>query len=147
VPTATAASAATVASPTPIVEVVNKRTLVMSPSGNITCGLTMSNVICKVFDRTWKPPAAGTRCDPQLEFGPNLLVSTSGFGTFYCGTDEPLSWYPDNSQQQRHTHLLSYGHAIRLGQFECLSSRTGMRCNSMSTEHGFSASRSAYRLF
>ncbi|MDX6198111.1 MAG: hypothetical protein QOJ79_1262 [Actinomycetota bacterium] len=102
-----------------------------------------SAVICEVLGRAWEPPPAGDRCDPNFDFGPDIEVKASGVGTFFCGTDEPLAGYSD----YQHPRPLAYGHAMRLDQFECVSSRVGMQCENKKNGHGFFVNRASYRLF
>ena len=46
-----------------------------------------------------------------------------------------------------HANTLRYGRSLELGPFTCASRRSGLKCKSRKTGHGFKISRQKQRLF
>jgi uncharacterized protein DUF6636 len=110
-----------------------------TPSRNIMCVLADDDanwhgVRCDVRQQTWKLPPKPATC--PYEYGSGIRL----------GTDAAIDCATDSVSSEVHT-TLQYGEAATLGDFRCEVADTGVRCDNNSTGHGFTASRSAYRLY
>jgi hypothetical protein len=134
-PTATTASSSPAASAT--IEPVTGRMDVVLPSGNIACSLDADepSVRCDIRDKTWTVSPDPT-C--QLAYGHGLHIDSHGTAGVVCAGD---TVFTDNSP------VLAYGHGLRAQNIVCVSSESGMRCNSERTGHGFTLARATYSLF
>ena len=106
-----------------------------SPSRNIGCYMTTSDVRCDVDVYTYTPTKKPATCD--FAWGPSFGVATAGRGHFRCVSDTVGG----------STRILRYGRSITIGAFRCTSRSTDMTCVNTGNGHGFRASRIAYRLF
>ena len=85
----------------------------------------------------WDLPPRPTSCD--TDWGPDVEVESSRTATFRCASDA-VPYDFDGARR------LAYEHAIRFGDMQCASSRSGVRCESLRTGHGCTVSRSTYEL-
>lgn len=99
-----------------------------SPSGNITCVITVS---------------AGNGRFAQCEL--NSMPYGGGFHIDQWSTVSRYDVGYDDIADRRFT--LAYGHSIRRGPFTCTSETVGMTCRSVSSGHGFFLSRERQRTF
>ena len=120
-------------SPPPAREV--RETMFQTPSKNIVCALTSTDVRCDIVRKSWQPPAKPTDC--QLDWGNGLSisdgdVSTTCAGDTLIGTSE---------------RTLEYGTALRAGTIRYDSESTGLTCKDEATGHGFRLASIDFRLF
>ncbi|MCO8271907.1 hypothetical protein M1L60_15030 [Actinoplanes sp. TRM 88003] len=106
-----------------------------TPSQNIACALTESEVRCDIVRKTWKPPAKPADC--ELDWGNGLVVS-GGEATFTCAGDTLVGTSETT---------LEYGQALRSGTVRCDSDSAGLTCKDDETGHGFTLAQSRYTLF
>ncbi|MBL7262038.1 DUF6636 domain-containing protein [Paractinoplanes lichenicola] len=106
-----------------------------TPSKNIVCALTSSEVRCDIAKKSWAPPPEPADCD--FDWG-NGLVVTGGKVTFTCASDTVLG-------SARIT--LEYGEAIRAGTVRCDSASSGLKCRDVDTGHGFTLATANYTVF
>jgi hypothetical protein len=106
-----------------------------SPSGNIGCFIDASGVRCDIRERDWRPPRKPATC--ELDFGQGVFVGRRHRAGYVCAGDTALGA----------GRRLAYGTSIRRGSFRCRSRRSGVRCDNLSTGHGFALSRQGVRLF
>ncbi|WP_250027261.1 DUF6636 domain-containing protein [Paractinoplanes maris] len=121
--------------PAPVEATVVDEAMFRTPSQNIACALTPSEVRCDIVRKSWKPPAKPADC--ELDWG-NGLVVTGGKAIFTCAGDT-LVGTSDTT--------LAYGEAMRAGSVRCDSSDAGLTCKDEKTGHGFSLASSRYTLF
>jgi hypothetical protein len=112
-----------------------------SPSHNISCALLKNEdgtgvARCDIAARSWKLPPPSEPC--EFDWGSVATINTrwrkGQMGA--CVSDAAGG-----------TEVLAYGHAMRLGDVECRSSRAGVECVVLRTRHGFFVSKASYRLF
>lgn len=107
-----------------------------SPAGNIGCIADENLVRCDIKKHSWK-----VKPDPkcQLDYGNGLSVSAEGKGKVVCAGDTTL-----NSGDE-----LAAGYINMVGTFECRTDEEGesMRCENLTTGHGFELSPEEYELF
>jgi hypothetical protein len=108
-----------------------------SPTQNIYCLLESTFASCRAETHTWKVPPRPASCD--TDWGDDLEVDEAGPATFRCSSD--AATYDWTAERQ-----LAYGHAIRFGHMQCQSTEAGMRCDNLTTDHGFTVSRETYQL-
>jgi hypothetical protein len=106
----------------------------VTPSGNIGCAMYDDGARCDIQRKSWSVSAPA---DCDLDYGHALAVGDEGEGLILCAGD--------STGFQGGT--LAYGRAIRLGNYLCASSSTGVRCENEYTGHGFSLARADYSLF
>lgn len=134
-PSAPEPAAASTHPATGAVRVVSELTGFTSPTGNIGCYVDGEEARCDVAEHTWAPPPRPADCD--LDYG-GLGVGATGAASFVCAGDTSLD--PSNPP-------IPYGESIQAGQLRCTSEEVGMTCLSTGSGHGFTVSRTAYRLF
>jgi len=138
VPSATTAASAAgpAATPSAAIQMVSGDTwLFATPSGNIDCALSATDVRCDIGDRIWSAPPRPQDC--QLDYGNGVVVSASGAG-LSCAGDTLL---------HATTTVLAYGHGARDGDVLCVSQQTDVWCQYVPTGHGFTLAREGYTLF
>ena len=106
----------------------------VSPSKNIGCSLSETGARCDIQDRSWEPPPKPASCD--LDFGQGVTVVSTSPATLTCAGDTVLVGEV----------VLDYGRVATRGDFECRSSKTGMACRNLKTNHGFSLAKEKYTL-
>jgi hypothetical protein len=125
---ATAADAATVA----------HHSFFESPSRNIGCVILDGTARCDIVKRTWPAPPRPAGCPSEVDYGQGLTVSRTGAAQIVCAGDTALD---------PHAAILPYGGVDAVGVLRCTSRRSGMRCRSTRTGHGFVISSRSYSLF
>lgn len=107
-----------------------------SPAGNIGCIADDNQVRCDIKKHSWT-----VKPDPkcQLDYGNGLMVSAEGKARVVCAGDTTLN---DGSE-------LADGYINMVGSFECRTDEEGdsMRCENLTTGHGFELSPDDYELF
>lgn len=107
-----------------------------SPAGNIGCIADDTQVRCDIKKHSWK-----LKRDPecQLDYGNGLMVSTEGKAEVVCAGDTTLNSGPE----------VAHGYINMVGTFECRTDEEGdsMRCENLTTGHGFELSPDDYELF
>lgn len=104
-----------------------------SPSANIGCSLSVEGARCDIAQKSWRPPAKPDSC--QGDWGAGLRVGPSG-AEVVCATDTVLG----------EGETLAYGQSQQRGDFRCISSREGMRCENAGGQ-GFTIARAAFTTF
>ncbi len=104
----------------------------LMPSGNILCVVSTAAATCEIIERTWTAPAQPS-CD--LDSDNALYVTTDEVG-FLCAGDTSFGIPAET---------LDYGSSVTVGEFSCLSERTGVTCRNGS-DLGFSLARARYEL-
>jgi hypothetical protein len=107
-----------------------------SPSGNIGCFVTNGSARCDIADRSWSAPRP-KGCPAESDYGQGLRVS-QGPGQVVCGGDTALD--PGAPK-------LAYGTASEVGDFICISRKTGITCSQVPSGHGFFINKDEYRTF
>jgi hypothetical protein len=108
-----------------------------TPSHNIGCDLTAQSVRCDIRERTWSPPPEPPYCKKAgVDFGQGIAVGMRR-AAFVCAGDTTLGAKA----------ILPYGASAQRGSLICVSHPTGLDCQNTGTGHGFSLSRTDYRLF
>lgn len=104
-----------------------------SPSGNITCAVTITAAQC-ALDESWPLSAAQSRsCEPAALQGADLQAGLAA--RFLCATDVLV---PGRSGE------LGYGYSLSHGPFTCTSATTGVTCRDRESGHAFTVSREEY---
>jgi hypothetical protein len=106
----------------------------LSPSKNIGCSLSETGARCDIGDRSWTPPPKPAGCD--LDFGQGVTVIGTSPATLTCAGDTVMVGQK----------VLDYEHLATRGDFECRSSKSGMSCRNVKTNHGFSLAKEKYTL-
>lgn len=106
----------------------------VTPSKNIGCGMTATEVRCDINERNWTPPAKPASC--EFDYGQGLSVGDGEAG-FVCAGDTVLGG----------PVVLDYGLVAQDGEIQCLSSPEGVTCRNLRTGRGFTLSREAYTVF
>ncbi|MCM4083302.1 DUF6636 domain-containing protein [Paractinoplanes hotanensis] len=121
--------------PAPVEAAVVDEAMFRTPSQNIACALTDSEVRCDIVRKAWKPPAKPADC--ELDWGNGLAV-IGGRATFTCVGDTLVGTSETT---------LEYGQALRSGSVRCDSENLGLTCKDDETGHGFTLAVSRYTLF
>ncbi|MBU2662193.1 hypothetical protein KOI35_01600 [Actinoplanes bogorensis] len=121
--------------PEPVIPTTVDEAMFKTPSQNIACALTASDVRCDIVRKSWTPPAKPADCD--LDWGNGLVVS-GGKVVFTCAGDTVIG----SSDQ-----TLEYGQALRAGSVRCDSESSGLTCKDEETGHGFTLATAAYKIF
>lgn len=108
----------------------------LSPSRNIGCRISTTNVRCDIKEIEWRAPPKPLDCN--LDWGFALGVSGQGSGQFRCVGDTASGGV---------TTVLPYGSVSRRGPFECRSQEIGMECVHLDTGNGIFLSRGEYKLW
>ncbi|MEJ3654163.1 serine/threonine-protein kinase [Actinomycetes bacterium KLBMP 9759] len=108
----------------------------MTPSGNIACRMSATEVRCDLLAQTWDVPPPPPTCRGTWAQG--TVLATGRAGELSCVADSVAA--PDLA-------VLGYGEAVQLAGVVCVSRQTGVRCESRATLHGFSISKSDFELF
>ena len=110
-----------------------------TPSGNIACMADDMDedgrweLRCDVGERDWR---GGRARNCELDSGDAVGMRATGRPFWVCHGDTILRSGP----------VLGYGSTWRKGPFTCVVARAGVTCRNRS-QHGFTLSRAAYRLF
>ncbi|MDG6101446.1 hypothetical protein Daura_39725 [Dactylosporangium aurantiacum] len=107
-----------------------------TPSANIGCGVFPDSVRCTILTKTWTPPPAPADCD--LDWGSSLGLDPQHGATLVRAGDSAFT--PD-------AKVIAYGHALRVGTVLCTSTETHLRCESVTTKHGFTVAKETYTVF
>lgn len=106
-----------------------------SPDRNIGCVADDDMVRCDIRRKTWQ-----VKPDPScsLDYGNGLSVA-DGPGEIVCAGDTAMNNGP----------VLGQGSINMVGPFECETDEAGgsMRCENVSTGHGFEMSAAGYEVF
>lgn len=110
-----------------------------SPSRNIGCALVKFEgpwfVRCDIAHHSWPTPRKPRSC--ELDYGQGVELSATGSSSFVCAGDTTLGA----------GRSLRYGRSVSRGPLRCTSRRTGMRCVSRRSHHGFALSRQSVHRF
>ena len=115
--------------------VVSQVDYFLSPSRNIGCLITQSNVRCDIDEKSYREPARPSSC--QLDYGKAVAVGLAGEAEYACVSDSVLGA----------GSVLDYNTSTVVGDFGCTSRETGMTCYNLRTRHGFLISREIVDLF
>jgi hypothetical protein len=107
----------------------------LSPSGNIGCYLDTQSARCDIAKKSWTPPPAPADCELDWAFG--VSVDNAEKAAFTCAGDTVLGA----------KDKLEYGESLQAGGFMCRSDRKAMRCENVTSGHGFTLSAERYHLF
>lgn len=99
-----------------------------SPTTNIVCRMTTSQVRCDVLQREWTAPSDCT----------GTLLTGTAPGRLSCGAD-PLGVFAPP--------VLAYNEAVRFDGVICVSRMDGMRCEDPATGHGFRVAKATYEQY
>ena len=108
---------------------------VSTPSRNIGCMLSATQVRCDILAKTWAVPPKPASC--EFDYGMALSLGATGPGALACVSDTVAG----------SSDLIGYGTAIRFGTFECISSQSGVYCHQLRTGHGFTLAKERYSVF
>ncbi|SUU09227.1 Uncharacterised protein [Actinomyces denticolens] len=108
---------------------------IYSPSLNISCELTATEVGCHVYERDYL--SAGLVDCSSLTFA---ISADSAGSRLRCG-EHFLS------EAGIPSHELAYGLTAAYGASACRSEQSGMTCWNLATGHGFTVSRASYSQF
>ncbi|MDY7085914.1 MAG: DUF6636 domain-containing protein [Actinomycetota bacterium] len=133
VPSAKAGFGGPTPTPAPAEEVEESK--FRTPTQNIACVLTDSDVRCDIVRKKWSAPSKPSDC--SLDWGNGMAVS-DGKATFTCAGDTVVG---------TSTSTLKYGRAVRSGTVRCDSVHTGLTCKDEETGHGFTLASGKYELF
>lgn len=120
--------------PTPAPKIVTEA-MFRSPSGNIGCYLDAKTVRCDIGKKSWSAPAKPADC--ELDWGSGLSLQGADEATFTCAGDTVLG-----AEEK-----LEYGDSLRAGDFLCSSDSKAMRCENVSSGHGFTLAIARYTVF
>lgn len=121
--------------PTPVPAREVKESKFRTPTQNIACLLSESEVRCDIVRKNWSAPSKPADC--ELDWGNGMTV-TGGEATFTCVGDTVVG---------TSTSTLKYGQAVRSGTVRCDSIHTGLTCKDEKTGHGFTLASAKYELF
>ena len=142
--TAGASRGAPSSSPSGYTERTVGQTGFAAPSRNIGCTITVGGVTCYIAKKSWTAPPKPASC-AAASYGSELDVSAHGTAEVTCaGLDDP--WGNDPGQLKT-ASILAYGTALRTETMRCVSETAAIRCESLSSGHGFTVSTEAYTLF
>ncbi|PFG33620.1 hypothetical protein [Sanguibacter antarcticus] len=105
---------------------------VASPSGNIVCALSPSEVRCSIATLA-SAPAEVAGCDGSE--GYVVTLTTEGVAV-PCISDADLPGTADAT-----VDVLDYGQNLTVNNFSCDSTESGMKCTDTSTGKGFTLAR------
>jgi hypothetical protein len=107
-----------------------------TPSGNIVCALSSTEVRCDIDEKDWTPyipqPAS---C--HLDWGNSVAVGAYGPSEFLCAGDTLLT----SAEGE-----LGYGYVIGRGRIKCISRESGLTCLTPAGS-GFFLSQQRVKLF
>ncbi|MEU4241611.1 DUF6636 domain-containing protein [Actinoplanes sp. NPDC026619] len=112
-----------------------KEAFFRTPSKNIVCALTPSEVRCDIAQNKWNLPTKPADCD--FDWGNGVYLGPEK-PTFTCASDSLLG---------SATQTLEYGTALRSGNVLCNSESTGLTCKNEKTTRGFTMSIARYSFF
>ncbi len=130
----------------------------VTPSGRITCLLTVEYARCDYLtsDRAWSLPEPYF-CDLSWGWsmfvaratsitcvGDNILLLSelgSGYETWHTASDPTVTW------NGIRLAALPDGAALGVEPYRCDSGVAGVTCRNMTTGHGFTMSQEAYKIF
>lgn len=111
-----------------------------TPSNNIGCYGTSTEVRCDVRSSTGKRPPKPRAC--RFDWGTAFVLTRTGRGRGLCVSDTVLP-YPG----QTGVRTLAYGRSIRVNaRITCTSRRVGLTCRNRAG-HGFFLSKTRIRLY
>ena len=140
-PTTPAAASATPSptptpKPTPSIAVEQEFAHFSSPTKNIGCYVLPGAASCGISSYTWTLPPRPADCD--ADWGPGVSVGDDGeTGVGFCASDTVIGA----------ERILAYGTGVQVGEMRCVSERSGMTCTDLGSRHGFTLSRTSYRVF
>lgn len=109
----------------------------VTPTKNIGCVLVSGGGTCFLVEQTWTAPPRPANCEG--DYTPQAIWFSEEAGVGGCGgSDTP---YDANAM------VLEYGTGLAARDVRCSSARAGLTCENTRTKHGFTVSRSNYRLF
>jgi hypothetical protein len=106
-----------------------------SADGNLGCDIESAYARCDPEHRSWRLPPQPSDCASGWGHGIELQAGTKA--SFFCGSDSVAGG----------RRVLAPGHAFSEGFVQCEAvSSTTIRCHGTTDTHGFTISRSGYRL-
>ena len=90
---------------------------------------------CDIGRKSWSAPAKPADC--ELDWGTGLSLQGADEATFTCAGDTVLG-----AEEK-----LEYGDSLRAGDFLCSSDSKAMRCENVSSGHGFTLAIARYTVF
>lgn len=106
----------------------------VTPTGNIGCIVSSTGARCDIAERGWEPSAQPESC--TATWGQGLALGADGAG-FVCAADSVVAAGA----------ALPYGQVQERGQFRCLSSEEGVRCEDTASGRGFLIARDTFETF
>lgn len=108
----------------------------LTPSHNIGCAITDSQVRCDIREHRYRDPQPPPDC--QGDYGQSIAVTSTGIAAFVCVSDTVVD---------PRAPVLSYASSTVIGNFGCTSRQTGIRCYYLESKHGFWLSQEQPALF
>jgi len=106
-----------------------------SADGNLGCDIESAYARCDPAHRSWQLPPQPSDCASGWGHGIELQAGTKA--SFFCGSDSVAGG----------KRVLAPGHAFSEGFVQCEAvTATTIRCHDTGDAHGFTISRSGYRL-
>lgn len=106
-----------------------------SADGNLGCDIESAYARCDPANRAWSLPPQPSDCFSGWGHGIELQAGTPA--SFFCGSDSVTGG----------KRVLAPGHALAEAFVQCEAlSATTVRCHGTTDPHGFTISRSGYRL-
>ncbi|GAA2623046.1 hypothetical protein Adu01nite_02520 [Paractinoplanes durhamensis] len=106
-----------------------------TPSKNIFCSLTPSQVRCDIGQKKWNLPTKPADC--EFDWGNGIYIAEGKVG-FTCTGDTLLG---------SATETLEYGSALRSGDVLCSSGSSGLTCKDEKSGRGFTMAIARYSFF
>jgi len=115
---------------------VTPRYLFATPSRNISCAIEEGpEVRCDIVSVLW---SVATPANCPVDYGHGISLRAGGRAGLVCAGD---------SIAEPGTEVLSYNTSVQAGDLVCTSSQAGMRCQDVTTGHGFTLAKEAHTEF
>lgn len=111
----------------------------VTPTKNIGCAILATGGTCHVLDHTWTAPPNLRACVGDSEDSPDDIWFSERAGVGGCGGTDTV--------YDAQAMVLEYGTGLKARHVRCSSAKSGLTCENTRTRHGFSVSRTHYRLF
>ena len=137
----------------------------VAPSMNIACGIQADDVSCAIWSRSYKDRPRPKSCEYGMYWDSSAvyvengavidgICATQGWPVHSVlqsvnapGTSKKngasISWFGDTAK----VPTISYGQAVRMGDFRCVVETSGVSCGNIKTKHGFKMSREALNIW
>lgn len=114
-----------------------------APSHNMYCDISADAATCVIVQKQWQAPTKPAACSAEI-WGTQFTVGDRDKGEMQCSGQILVH---DDTDGIYKNPTLDYGSALRTKNIRCSMDQAVLRCENLTTKHGFILAQERYTLF